>query len=89
MLRHQLNNIKSRITCLLLGFLVATVLSTIPGQTGEWSVIAAAIIITSNEIVSKLVYQAKRQEDIILVIINDIKIGIIYGLFVDAFKLGS
>lgn len=84
-----MNNIKSRITCLLLGFLVATVLSTIPGQTGEWSVIAAAIIITSNEIVSKLVYQAKRQEDIILVIINDIKIGIIYGLFVDAFKLGS
>lgn len=84
-----MNNIKCRIISLLLGFLTATILSTIPGQTGEWNIIAASIIITSNEIISKLVYHVKKERSIILIIINDIKIGIIYGLFVDAFKLGS
>lgn len=84
-----MNNIRCRIISLLLGFLTATILSTIPGQTGEWNIIAASIIITSNEIISKLVYHVKKEKSIILIIINDIKIGIIYGLFVDAFKLGS
>lgn len=84
-----MNNIRCRIISLLLGFLTATILSTIPGQTGEWNIIAASIIITSNEIISKLVYHVKKERSIILIIINDIKIGIIYGLFVDAFKLGS
>nr|WCH58099.1 hypothetical protein [Cystoclonium purpureum f. stellatum] len=84
-----LKYIRCKITCLLLGFLIATILSTISAQTGDWGIIAASIIITINELISKLVYNLKKNKSIILIMINYIKIGIIYGLFVDAFKLGS
>nr|YP_009295715.1 conserved hypothetical plastid protein [Mastocarpus papillatus]AOL58199.1 conserved hypothetical plastid protein [Mastocarpus papillatus] len=85
----QLNNLRSKIICLLTGFFIATVLSTMPAQTGDWGIIAASIIVTLYEIFSKVVYAIKAKNSGILTIINNIKIGIIYGLFVDSFKLGS
>ena len=58
---------------------------------------AAAIIVTNQEIISKIIYQYRnltilRKESMITEFFkqcNNIKIGILYGLFVDAFKLGS
>lgn len=74
----------------MLGFFFASILSTIPAQTGDWGMISAAIIITINEILSKFVYyKNKNTQYIVVQLVNNIKIGIIYGLFVDAFKLGS
>jgi len=70
-------------------------LSTVPAQTGDWGIIAGSIIVTLNEIISQIIYSYKDNSGnntnrlSILEIINSIKIGIIYGLFVDAFKLGS
>nr|QCI06241.1 hypothetical protein [Dicranema revolutum] len=81
--------IKYKITCLLLGFLIATTCSTIPAQTGDWGIIAASVIITINEIISKIVYSFSKKRIMLLTLFNYIKIGIIYGLFVDSFKLGS
>jgi len=80
-----------------LGFFTATALSTIPAQTGDWGIVAAAIIVTNQEVISKIIYQNnksiyKRKTfflDFFLRYCNNIKLGIIYGLFVDAFKLGS
>jgi len=63
-------------------------LSTIPAQTGDWNIISASIIVSINEILSKLIYKKKRY-NFIIKLVNNIKIGILYGLFVDAFKLGS
>lgn len=74
---------------LILGFFIASILSTLPSQTGEWGIINAAIIITINEIISKIIYRLKKSHNKSLKLINNIRIGIIYGLFVDAFKLGS
>lgn len=82
---------------LLLGFFISTALSTIPAQTGDWGIIAAAIIVTNQEIISKITYQKNIRSNYKSILIietffrycNNIKIGIIYGLFVDAFKLGS
>nr|YP_010902443.1 hypothetical protein REP52_pgp139 [Hypnea nidifica]WCH54298.1 hypothetical protein [Hypnea nidifica] len=88
-LNIQFKYIKCKITCLLLGFFISNILSTISAQTGDWSIIAAAIIITYNEIISKIVYKYKYNKLIIFTAINNLKIGIIYGLLVDAFKLGS
>lgn len=81
----------------MIGFFIATALSTIPAQTGDWGIVAAAIIVTNQEIISKIIYQYKNltilpKKSIITEIFkqcNNIKIGILYGLFVDAFKLGS
>ena len=80
------------------GFLLSSVLDTTLGELNEWAIVGAAIIVASLEIGSKLFYtifyQLKnfdKRSNIFssLVILNYIKIGIIYGLIVDAFKLGS
>lgn len=73
---------------LIFGFFLASILSTLPSQTGEWGIINAAFIITINEFISKLIYRQKKKNKY-LKFINNIRIGVIYGLFVDAFKLGS
>nr|YP_010196734.1 hypothetical protein LKZ11_pgp145 [Gracilaria cliftonii]UAD84538.1 hypothetical protein [Gracilaria cliftonii] len=70
---------------------MSTVFSTIPSQSGDWGIIAGSIIVTFNEIVSKHTYKYIKSNHnfLSLYIFNYIRIGIIYGLFVDAFKLGS
>lgn len=48
------------------------------------------MIVAINEILSQIVYQTNtRTKYFCINFINNIKIGTIYGLFVDAFKLGS
>nr|YP_009019688.1 hypothetical protein [Gracilaria salicornia]AHH24656.1 hypothetical protein [Gracilaria salicornia]UAD87570.1 hypothetical protein [Gracilaria salicornia] len=69
---------------------MSTVLSTLPSQTGDWGIIAGSIVVTFNEIISKHIYKLKKNYKFLsLYTFNYIRIGIIYGLFVDAFKLGS
>lgn len=94
---YKLTYLSFQLLSILFGFFVSTALSTIPAQTGDWGIIAAAVITTNQEIISKIIYQ----KDIkffyhhyvplkkFLKYCNSIKIGILYGLFVDAFKLGS
>nr|YP_009396367.1 hypothetical protein [Polysiphonia scopulorum]ARW65553.1 hypothetical protein [Polysiphonia scopulorum] len=78
------------ILSLMLGFFFANILSTIPAQTGDWNIISGSVIVTFNEIVNKCVYSKNNIRNSILIkLVNNIKIGIVYGLFVDAFKLGS
>lgn len=87
---YKFTNFSLNIVSLLLGFYLSTILSTIPAQTGDWNIINASIIITINEVFSKFFYSFyKKRKPILMDITNSIKIGIIYGLFVDAFKLGS
>lgn len=51
---------------------------------------SGSIIVTLNEITNKKIYSNKNMSQYLIVqFLNNIKIGIIYGLFVDAFKLGS
>ena len=87
-IKYRLKYSNIKLIGLLLGFFIATVLSTMPAQTGDSSIIAASFITTCNEILSRIVYSNKKR-CIISPYINYIKIGVVYGLFVDAFKLGS
>nr|YP_009396773.1 hypothetical protein [Ophidocladus simpliciusculus]ARW65959.1 hypothetical protein [Ophidocladus simpliciusculus] len=78
------------ILSLMLGFFFSNILSTIPAQTGDWNIVSGAIIVTFNEVLSKIIYRQQKLKKINAIsLINNIKVGIIYGLFVDAFKLGS
>lgn len=94
---YKLNFISFQLLSILLGFFASTALSTIPAQTGDWGIVAAAIIVTNQEIISKITYQNNIlinydyniKLNKYLKYCNNIKVGIIYGLFVDAFKLGS
>ena len=97
MLDNELNSIGIQLLNILIGFFAATALATIPTHTNDGGIVAAAIIVTNQEIISKIIYQCtdirySTKESFInlcLSYCNNIKIGILYGLFVDAFKLGS
>ena len=80
------------------GFLLSSVLDTTLGELNEWAIVGAALIVASLEIGSSIfytiLYRLKNFNNeatvfYLVKIINYIKIGIIYGLIVDAFKLGS
>ncbi len=79
------------ILSMLLGFFMSNTLSTIPGQTGDWGITGAAIIATFYEMISKKIYttHVQKQNSFLLAQVNSVKVGVIYGFFVDAFKLGS
>nr|YP_009628713.1 hypothetical protein [Acrochaetium secundatum]QBX88496.1 hypothetical protein [Acrochaetium secundatum] len=88
---NKLVDLSLGILSILFGFFISNTLSTIPGQTGDWGIIGAAIIVTCYEITSKKMYTNGyfRKNNFMLLYINNIKVGVIYGFFVDAFKLGS
>ena len=51
---------------------------------------SGSVIVTLNEIINRNIYKKQQvNKSIFLELLNNVKIGIIYGLFVDAFKLGS
>ncbi|GAB4433981.1 MAG: DUF565 domain-containing protein [Cyanobacteria bacterium J069] len=82
---------------LLLGNFLAGAVSTTAGATSEWDVLAAAVMVAVTEIISRYVYWQRRSQlvngrprpSIVSDMLNSIKLGLIYGLFLEAFKLGS
>jgi hypothetical protein len=84
---------------ILFGFFFATALATILGQTGDWGILSAGILVAFTESTNKVMYNNKKSfinksthDKIsyhILMFINNVKIGMTYGFFVEAFKLGS
>nr|YP_009546556.1 hypothetical protein [Gelidium kathyanniae]AYO27904.1 hypothetical protein [Gelidium kathyanniae] len=86
---YNLTYLSIRLIGLFLGFFLSTALSTIPAQTGDWTIITGSLIVCLNEIISRIYYKNQYFKHAIFQISNCIRIGIIYGLFVDSFKLGS
>ncbi|MBW4536094.1 MAG: DUF565 domain-containing protein [Pleurocapsa minor HA4230-MV1] len=83
---------------ILLGFFMGSAISTTAGAAAVWDVSAAVILFIFTEFVSKLVYsRPNRQEkgalpkrrSLYIEALNLFKIGLIYSLFLEAFKIGS
>ena len=86
---------------ILIGFFLAMNLSTILGQTGDWGMLSSGLLTALIEISSKLIYEGKEKINFIqnsklkknLTIfsnfLNNLKIGVLYGFFIESFKLGS
>jgi hypothetical protein len=84
---------------ILFGFFFASALATILGQTGDWGILSAGILVAFIESTNRVIYNNKKRfinkstyyKKIyrILMFINNVKIGMTYGFFVEAFKLGS
>ena len=76
-------------------------LSTVLGQTGDWGVLASGVLTALIEIFSRFIYVTKRRLiclkpsplhkklNFYINFLNNLKVGILYGFFVEAFKLGS
>jgi Protein of unknown function (DUF565). len=93
--RGWLSNPWRRISLLLISLLfgtfLGTAISTIAGQSADWDIIAAGLLVLLTEFVSWLVYGGPRPvaRSLWVEMLNALKIGLTYNLFVEAFKLGS
>jgi Protein of unknown function (DUF565) len=85
------------IISLLFGNFLATAIATVTGQSADWDVVVAAVLTGLTEVASWLIYGMNRrvpagepkQRPLGGDILNALKLGLIYGLFVEAFKIGS
>ncbi|KAK3023833.1 hypothetical protein RJ639_044550 [Escallonia herrerae] len=93
-LNSSRKNFPMKIFLLLLGFYTANALATILGQTGDWDVLVAGVVVAAIEGIGMLMYRKPSslptgRLQSLVVMINYWKAGVCLGLFVDAFKLGS
>jgi Protein of unknown function (DUF565) len=93
-----LRNPWRRLSLVIIGFLsgnfLATIIATVAGQRSTLDVQIALVLVLLVEATSWLVYRSDRlntapERPLILEVLNNAKIGLLYGLFVEAFKLGS
>ncbi len=74
----------------LLGFFLASIISTIAGALGTWDPYIAGVLLLIIEVVSFLTYKRNQEKrSLFLECLNLLKMGLVYGLFLEAFKLGS
>jgi hypothetical protein len=84
---------------LLLGVFLGSAIPTTAGQTANWDVVAAGVLILVTEAISRIVYGSNRRRtestpglsarSLLAEVVNALKIGITYSMFVEAFKIGS
>jgi hypothetical protein len=81
---------------LLFGFFAGAGISTTAGQAAQWDIVAAGLLVWFTELVSRLVYRRRdlsileeKKRSLFSETLNFFKIGVIYSLFLEAFKLGS
>jgi len=82
---------------LLAGFFMGSAISTTAGQSAQWDLFAAAMLLVVTELISRFVYGSQRnrqpgapfRQSLLLDVLNLFKIGLTYSLFLEAFKLGS
>lgn len=81
------------------GFVLSNIIDTTLGELNEWEIVGAALIVSSLELSNILFYTfASKIKNSLgssssfyetLIVLNYVKRGIIYGLILEAFKLGS
>jgi hypothetical protein len=86
------------IISILFGFFLASFISTTFGARSEWDVLVAGVTAFLAELISRIFYRSRPRvlangdvvpQPLLLVLLNDTKIGVIYGLALEACKLGS
>ncbi|MDB9373825.1 DUF565 domain-containing protein [Nodularia sphaerocarpa] len=73
------------------GFFLGTAISTIAGQRGVSDIMIAGVLVVLTEVTSRIFYSRRFFEKRTLLVesLNVLKVGFIYSMFVEAFKLGS
>ncbi len=84
---------------LLFGVFLGSAIPTTAGQAANWDVLAAGVLLLFTEAVSRIVYGSNRRRtpssegssrrSLLAEVINALKIGLTYSMFVEAFKIGS
>jgi hypothetical protein len=81
------------------GFLFSSIIDTSLGEFNEWAIVGASLIVATTESFNKFYffitkktrgqYPKKVATFDLFDSLNNFKVGILYGLIVDGFKLGS
>lgn len=91
--RQPWRRLSLQIICLLFGFWLLNAISLVAGQSATWDPSFAAVITIVVEACSWLYYRAPAQgqgdRGLPLVLLQNLKIGILYGLALETLKLGS
>ncbi len=90
-LRNPWRRLSLILISLLFGFFLGTAISTLTGQRGNWDIVVAGTLLILVEGLNWLVYGDQRRlvKPLLRDLLNALKIGVTYSLFVDALKLGS
>jgi hypothetical protein len=75
----------------LFGFFLGSAVSTTTGQRAELDIVVAAFLVLLTEITSRIFYSRSffARQAFWVETLNYLKVGFIYSLFLEAFKLGS
>ncbi|MGF1604048.1 MAG: DUF565 domain-containing protein [Thermosynechococcaceae cyanobacterium] len=90
-LRNPWRRIALLLITLLFGVYLGVSLSAVAGQLAYWDITVAAILVFVAELISWLFYSNRLNVGKSLwgEALNALKIGVVYGLFIIAFILGS
>ncbi|MFN6570051.1 hypothetical protein A6770_25165 [Nostoc minutum NIES-26] len=75
----------------LFGFFLGSAISTSAGQRADLDIWAAAILVLFTEVTSRIFYSSSffARRSLLIESLNILKVGLIYSMFIEAFKLGS
>ena len=78
-----------RVIGLLIGFLLGTSITTVAGALGQMDPVAALVVVIGSELTVRLRRPSKPGErpPVLFQILDMSRIGLLYGLFLEAFKL--
>lgn len=90
-LRNPWRRLALMIIALLFGIYLGAALASTAGQVGYIDIVASAIVAIASEILSAIFYGNRwnLQKTLFGETLNAMKVGVLYGLFLIAFLLGS
>ena len=78
------------VICFLLGFFLASAISSIAGQAALWDVYVAVFFLLFTEGANIIIYRNRNPDKPLWrTTLNALKIGFAFGLYLEALKLGS
>ncbi|MGL5082104.1 MAG: DUF565 domain-containing protein [Microcoleaceae cyanobacterium] len=79
------------ILSLLFGNFLGVAIASVSGQQSRWDIAVATFLVLTTELVSWLTYRLKPQgqQPLWLEMVNSLKIGVVYSLYLLAFIVGS
>lgn len=94
-LQNPLRRILLLLLGLFMGFFIASAISSTMGQLAIWDITAALFVVLGVEWISRWFYvyrppqRDRPRRPFVVDLANALKVGVTYGLFLEAFKLNS
>ncbi len=90
-LKNPWRRLATLMIAILFGVFLGLAISSTAGQVGYLDIIASALVAISAEVISAIFYSDRWQlrQTLFGEVLNALKFGVLYGLFLVAFLLGS